>query len=79
MFAHFNRDQFRPPDNVLAQCECVRIERNGRADRRGKFIRDWAREHCNSLVWWELEGWDDREPVDRPEVWLYYFYDRFKY
>ena len=67
----FNRDQFRPPQEILDHhCECVRVGRVAPP----KVMRDWARAHCESFVWWEIEQHNDRYPVDRIEVWLFYFY-----
>lgn len=65
----FKQDQFKPPNNVLAQCECVRVGRIAPP----KVIRDWARENCTSFVWWEIEP--NPQGVDKVEVWFYYFHD----
>ena len=78
MFAMpINRDQFRPPDWVLSRCECVKFPRHAWPLKKRlyiKVLRDWAREHCESFIWWRLEHHDDEFPVDRAEVWLFYFY-----
>lgn len=75
-----NRDQFKPPQEVLDKaCDCVRLTRNDRwsAEKavRVREIRKWAQDNCESFIWWELEKHDDLYPVDREEVWLFYFYE----
>lgn len=68
MFTTFNRDQYKPPPDILEFCDCVRIGRVAHP----KVMRDWAREYCESFIWWEIEP--NPEGVDRVEVWFYYFY-----
>lgn len=51
-----NRDQFRPTDKELADCECVHADGD---KHRPKLMRDWARENCQSLVWYEHHDMSD--------------------
>jgi hypothetical protein len=46
----FNRDQFKPSNEMLTQCASVIVDANV---NRPRDMRDWAKEHCNSFVWWE--------------------------
>jgi hypothetical protein len=46
----FNPDQFKPSDTALAQCASVVVDAEC---HNPKHMRDWARAHCNSFVWWE--------------------------
>lgn len=73
----FNKDQFKPPQEVLDRCECVKFPRRAWPIEKRlnmREVRIWALEHCESFVWWELEQHNDPYPVDREEVWLFYFY-----
>jgi hypothetical protein len=52
----FNRNQVKPAADVLKQCARVVVD----GDRhKPKVMRDWAREHCSSLVWWESMDMSD--------------------
>ena len=43
-------ERHRPTDQELADCECV----HGDGDKhRPKEMRDWAKQNCASLLWYE--------------------------
>lgn len=53
-------DMFKPPPEIMAKCTCVIIDAN---KYKPKALRNWARENCDSLVWWETI---DRSPASGP-------------
>ena len=71
MFPVINRDQFKPPMDVLNQC--FKAEADG--DRyHPKDMRTWAREHCESFVWWESLDFSDISSWRGPDnLCVYYF------
>jgi hypothetical protein len=64
-----NRDQFKPPQDVLNRCYRVDVD-SGK--HKPKNMRSWAREHCESFIWWEssdISGWPGPD-----NYCSYYFY-----
>ena len=51
-----NQDQFRPSDQDLADCECIYADGD---KHNAKHMRDWARDNCTSLMWWEAYDMSD--------------------
>lgn len=72
MFPVINRDQFKPPAEVLDQC--YKVEADG--DRyHPKDMRSWAREHCESFIWWESLDMSDISSWRGPDNYcVYWFY-----
>lgn len=73
MHAHLlNRDQFKPPSDILAKC--ARVIADG-DQHSAKAMRDWAHEHCESLVWWDRYDMSDSSSWTGPDDCLnFYFY-----
>lgn len=67
----FNKDQFKPPREVLDKC--IRVDADG--DKyHPKEMRTWAREHCESFVWWESLDMSDSSYWRGPDnLCMYYF------
>jgi hypothetical protein len=67
-----NRDQFKPPQDVLNQCHRVDVD----GDKHNpKNMRTWAREHCESFIWWESTDMSDISSWPGPDNYCsYYFY-----
>jgi len=61
----YNQDQIRPPEELLEQSFKVPFTMTANNFLiKPKLLRDWAREHCVSFIWWEL---------NQPKTIYYYF------
>lgn len=73
MFPVINRDQFKPPVSVLNRCH--RVDADG-DKHKPKDMRTWAREHCESFVWWESADYSDISSWRGPDnLCSYYFHN----
>lgn len=69
----FNSDQYKPEKAFLDRCH--RVDGNG--DRHNpKLMRDWAREHCESFVWWELTDMSDLSSWQGPDNYCSYYFSK---
>ena len=69
-----HRDQLRPTDRELNLCSCVYVDGD---KHKVKEVRDWARECCASLAWWETFDMSDISSWTGPDDCLaFYFTDQ---
>ena len=73
MFYNLNRDRFKPPDDVLAKC--ARVTADGDL-HKPKTMRDWARAHCESFIWWESTDMSDSSSWPGPDFCVYFYFYR---
>jgi hypothetical protein len=66
-----NRDQFKPPQKALDKCQQV----VGNGDIHSpKEMRNWAREHCESFVWWECLDMSDISSWAGPDNYCSFYF-----
>ena len=65
-------DQIKPSKKVLEQCSRVIAD----GDKHPlKSMRDWAREKCDSFLWWESYDMSDLSSWTGPDnCCVFYFY-----
>ena len=72
MLYDLNREELKPPNEVLAQCS--RVIADGDL-HKPKDMRDWARTNCDSLVWWDWYDMSDMSSWTGPDFCCnFYFY-----